>query len=76
MYAHYGARNYKYTKDTIEAIRQHFDGLGDLALSLHSKFDNNIGVFPCRMFNIAKQSASVPHTDHNNLAQGWCSIML
>ena len=24
--------------------------------------------------DIAKQSASVPHTDYNNLAQGWCSI--
>ena len=30
--------------------------------------------FPCRTFNLAPQSVSVPHTDHNNLAQGWCSI--
>ena len=72
MYEMYGARNYNYTKDTIEAIRQHFDG--DEDLSLRSKYDKAIGVFPCRTFNLAKQSVSVPHTDHNNLAQGWCSI--
>jgi len=74
MYAHYGAKNYKYTKDTVEAIRQCFDGLGNLALSLRGRYDKHIGVFPCRTFNMAKQSASVPHTDHNNLAQGWCSV--
>jgi len=74
MYETYGVRNHKYTKDTIEAIRQHFEGLGDPALSLCGKYDKAIGDFPCRTFNLAKQSASVPHTDHNNLAQGWCSI--
>jgi len=74
MYAIYGERNYKYIKDTIEAIRQQFDGPGNKALSLRGKYDSKIGVFPCRTFNLAKQSASVPHTDHNNLAQGWCSI--
>jgi len=74
MYEAYGARNYKYTKDTMEAIKKCFDGLGDLALSLCGKYDKHIGAFPCRTFNLAKQSASVPHTDHNNLAQGWCSI--
>jgi len=72
MYEVYGARNYNYIKDTMEAIRQHFDG--DEAHSLRSKYDKDVGVFPCRTFNLAKQSASVPHTDHNNLAQGWCSI--
>jgi len=72
MYQVYGARNYGYIKDTMEAIRQHFDD--DEALSLHDKYDKDIGVFPCRTFNLARQSVSVPHTNHNNLAQGWYSI--
>src|SRR5712691_13393067 len=72
MYEVYGTRNYSYIQGTIEAIRQHFDGFE--ALSLRGKYDKAIGVFPCRTFNLAKQSASVPHTDYNNLAQGWCSI--
>lgn len=74
MYGTYGERNYNYIKDTMEAIRQKFDGLGNKALSLRGKYDSKIGIFPCRTFNLAKQSCSVPHTDHNNLAQGWCSI--
>ena len=73
IYEIYGARNYKYTKDTMEAIKKQFDGLGKEA-SLRGDFDKDIGVFPCRTFNLAPQSVSVPHTDHNNLAQGWCSI--
>lgn len=67
MYETYGARNYNYIKDTMEAIKVKDH-------SLQGKYDRFIGVFPCRTFNLAKQSASVPHTDHNNLAQGWCSI--
>jgi hypothetical protein len=72
MYEVYGAKNYNYIKNTMEAIKQRFDG--DKGFSLRGKYDNAIGVFPCRTFNLAKQSASIPHTDHNNLAQGWCSI--
>ncbi len=72
MYEVYGARNYNYIKKTMEDIKQLFDG--DKSLSLRGKYDKAIGVFPCRTFNLAKQSASVLYTDHNNLAQGWCSI--
>ena len=74
MYATYGARNYNYTKETVEAIRARFDQSGDSSLSLRTPYDNALGVFPCRTFNLGRQSVSTPHTDQNNLAQGWCSI--
>jgi len=74
MYATYGAKNYKYTKDTVEAIKKHYDGLEDKSLLRRRDYDKFLGVFPCRTFNLGQQSVSVPHTDHNNLAQGWCSI--
>jgi len=72
MFEVYGARNYKYMKTTMEDIRKHFKDNQDF--SLVGKYDDAIGVFPCRTFNLAKQSTSVPHTDHNNLIHGWCSI--
>lgn len=36
--------------------------------------DKAIGVFPCRSFNLGKQTVSCPHLDEKNLAQSWCSI--
>ena len=74
MYETYGVKNYQYTKDTMEAIRNHFNNLGDKSLGLQSEDNKALGVFPCRTFNLATQSVSVPHTDHNNLSHGWCSI--
>lgn len=74
IYETYGTRNYNYMKNSMEAIKQHFDGLGDQSQSLRTPFDKAVGVFPCRTFNLDKQSASKPHTDNNNLARGWCSV--
>ena len=74
MYETYGAKNYQYTKDTMEAIRNHFDSIGDKSLGLQSDNNKALGVFPCRTFNLATQSVSIPHTDNNNLSHGWCSI--
>jgi len=74
MYATYGARNHLYTKETVEAVRARFDQAGDPSASLRTPYDNALGVFPCRTFNLGRQSVSTPHTDQNNLAQGWCSI--
>lgn len=74
IYQTYGVKNYNYTKDTIEAIKKHFDSLSDLSQSLRTPFDQAIGVFPCRTFNLDKQSASKLHKDHNNLSHGWCSV--
>ena len=64
MYETYGLKKFQYTKRTVEAIRNHDS-------SLKTDYDKAVGVFPCRTFNLAKQTASIPHRDHNNLAQGW-----
>jgi len=74
LYETYGAKNYQYTKNTMEAIRNHFYSLGDKSLGIQSDNSKALGVFPCRTFNLATQSVSIPHTDHNNLSHGWCSI--
>jgi hypothetical protein len=66
MYKTYGTGNYNYIKDTIEAIREKFDKVKNH--SLHSKYDKDIGVFPCRTLNLAKQLGSMPYTNHSNLA--------
>ena len=75
IYETYRAKNYQYTKNTIEAIRNHFYSLGDKSLGLQSDNNKALGVFPWRTFNLATQSVSIPHTDHNNLSHGWCSII-
>jgi hypothetical protein len=74
MYATYGAKNYQYIKETVKAVRARFDQADGHTLSLRTPYDNALGVFPCRTFNLGRQSASIPHIDQNNLAQGWCTI--
>jgi len=75
MYKTYRTRNYQYTKDTVETIRQYADDLGNPAYFLQTPYNKVIGIFPYRTFNLARQLASIPHTDNNNLVQGWCSII-
>lgn len=41
---------------------------------LRRPYDDHIGVYPCRSFNLGKQTVSYPHTDTLNLAQSWCTI--
>ena len=71
-YTTYGVRNYLFMKDVVERVREWSDKGGPG--SFRRPYDEAIGVFPCRTFNLSPQSVSTPHTDHNNLAQGWCSI--
>lgn len=61
-------------KRTVEAVRARFDQLSGSSRSLRLPYDEAVGVFPCRTFNLDRQSASRPHVDQNNLAQAWCSI--
>jgi hypothetical protein len=59
-------------KKSTERVRKWSDEAG--TASLRRSYDNAIGDFPCRTFNISQQTAGLPHTDQSNLAQGWCSI--
>ena len=42
--------------------------------SLKRPYDDSVGVYPCRSFNLGKQTASYPHVDLANLAQSWCTV--
>ncbi|KAG6826569.1 hypothetical protein H0H92_015288 [Tricholoma furcatifolium] len=71
----YGRRNYDYMEKTMEALREHYDNnLDSKRTGLRRPYDKNVGVFPCRSFNLGNHSVSYPHTDDANLAQSWCSI--
>ncbi|KAG6847732.1 hypothetical protein H0H93_006289 [Arthromyces matolae] len=70
----YGERNYNYMKETMEALREHYDTRLDPQQRLRRPYDEAVGVYPCRSFNLGEQSVSYPHTDDANLAQSWCSI--
>ncbi|KAF8328034.1 hypothetical protein F5887DRAFT_898068 [Amanita rubescens] len=63
----YGQRNYEYMRATVDAIKTN-------SPSLKRPYDSHVGVYPCRSFNLGKQSVSYPHVDVLNLAQSWCSI--
>ena len=41
---------------------------------LRQPYDESVGVYPCRSFNLGPQTVSSPHKDVTNLAPGWCSI--
>jgi hypothetical protein len=43
-------------------------------LQLRRPYDEGVGVFPCRSFNLGMQSVCYPHVDERNLAQSWCSV--
>ena len=59
-------------KESTESVRAWSDEAG--RASLRRTYDNAVGDFPSRTFNLSPQSVSTPHLDQNNLAQGWCSI--
>jgi len=61
-------------KATVEAIRQSWSQERKEQMEYWSNLDQKAGIFPCRSFNLGKQTASLPHLDQKNLAQGWCSI--
>ncbi|KAG6818654.1 hypothetical protein H0H93_003147 [Arthromyces matolae] len=70
----YSERNYKHMKETMEALRQHYNDCIEPQRKLRRPYDQSVGVFPCRSFNLGEQSVSYPHKDDANLAQSWCSI--
>ncbi|KAG6847607.1 hypothetical protein H0H93_007078 [Arthromyces matolae] len=70
----YSQRNYEYMEETMEALRQHYDECPEPRRRLRRPYDQSVGVFPCRSFNLGEQSVSYPHKDDANLAQSWCSI--
>lgn len=63
----YSNRCYQHMKTTMDKLKAHCP-------SLKRTYDDSFGVYPCWSFNLGKQTACCPHTDHLNLAQGWCSI--
>ena len=69
----YGKKNFEYIKQLIEEVRSKRDGIKSKP-TLRKSYDSQVGVFPCRSFNLGSQSVSYPHVDEQNLAQSWCSI--
>ena len=59
---------------TVEAVKARYDGDPDEQHRLRRAYDDKIGAFPCRSFNIGRQSATFPHTNNCNLAHSWCSV--
>lgn len=57
----------------MEAIRGSWGNEMAAELEYWQALDKKVGVFPCRSFNLGKQSISTPHRDENP-AQSWCSI--
>jgi len=37
-------------------------------------YDDRMGAYLCRSFNLGRQTATYPHTDNRNLSHSWCSI--
>jgi hypothetical protein len=70
----YSKRNYDYMKATMESLRASQDHETRAAYNLRRPYDNDVGVYPCRSFNLGEHTASYPHTDTVNLAHSWCTI--
>jgi hypothetical protein len=73
-YRSYGERNFENMRATVEAIKARFDGDADEQHGLRRSYDDKIGAFPCRSFNLGRQTVTYPHTDNCNLAHSWCSV--
>jgi hypothetical protein len=61
-------------EEMVERVRETSDRPGSGPGSLRCLYDEALGTFPSCTFNVNMQSVCWPHTDQNNLAQGWCSI--
>jgi hypothetical protein len=70
----FSEKTFSYMWKTVEDLREKYDGASDPNLRLRRWYDEKIGAFPCRSFNLGKQVTTYPHRDEKNLAQGWCSI--
>lgn len=69
----YGERNYNYMKHAVEKIRASHEGLSPGPV-LRKLYDEKVGVFPCRSFNMGGQAVTAPHVDEKNLAHSWCAV--
>lgn len=58
----------------MEAIKSQRDDHPDESQRLRRDYDSKIGAYPCRSFNLGKQSLTYPHVDHCNLSHGWCAV--
>jgi hypothetical protein len=70
----YGKRNYNHLKNIVETIQASWGDEMQEELAYWQALDKTAGVFPCRSFNLGKQTVAHPHLDEKNLAQSWCSI--
>lgn len=59
-------------KDSVEAVRASRDSAG--YPGLRHRYDEKVGAFPCRTFNLGSQTVTKPHVDEKNFAYGWCSV--
>ena len=59
-------------KDTVEAVRASRDNMEEQGL--RRPYDDKVGVFPCRTFNLGSQTVTTPHVDDKNFAYAWCSV--
>ena len=58
-------------KNGVEKVRAFCDAAGN---GLRKPYDDKVGAFPCRSFNIGGQVATAPHLDEKNLAHSWCAV--
>lgn len=70
----YGKCNYDFMKNEVEKVRAFWDDAGDPGAGLRKPYDDKVGAFPCRSFNIGGQVATAPHLDDKNLAHSWCAV--
>ena len=63
----YGKRNHEHMASKMVDLKANDP-------SLKRPYDDKIGAYPCRSFNLGRQTATRPHVDSANLAQSWCSI--
>jgi hypothetical protein len=63
-----------YRKRNHEHMASKMDDLKVNDPSLKRPYNDKIGAYPCRSFNLGRQTAMRPHVNSTNLAQSWCSI--
>jgi hypothetical protein len=63
----YGKRNHQHMASKMDNLRANDP-------SLKRPYDDKIGAYPCRSFNLGRQTSMWPHINLANLAQSWCSI--
>ncbi|KAF8322385.1 hypothetical protein F5887DRAFT_1213628 [Amanita rubescens] len=73
-YQLYGERNFEHMRATIEAIKTRYDDHPNELKRLRREYNDQMGAYPCRSYNVGKKSVTFPHTDNGNLSHSWCSV--